>query len=346
MKQPIKCLVWDLDDTLWQGTLLEGGACRLRPGIKNILKQLDRRGILLSIASANDREDAQRMLGKRGVADVFLHPQIGWANKVASLQAIAKMLNLGLDTIGYIDNEPFEREQVQRMLPQVRTYRAEDYRDLPQRPEFRLRFKTKEGRRRRETYVQESVRRQMKQRLGMSQREFLDWCKTEVTFRKAESRDRERILELLHRTHQLNATGKIYRESQVRRFLERTDHRVYVAELKDRFVDYGTIGVAICACSGETWRLVSFILSCRVLGRGVGSVFLAWLQRQARIEGAETMEGAYVPQPRNHRMYVLYAMSGFKPARQNGDGSVIFSRTCRATYSRPEWMMVRERDVA
>jgi len=177
----------------------------------------------------------------------------------------------------------------------------------------------------------------------MKQREFARWCKTEMTFRKPQAGDQARILELLHRTHQLNATGKIYSESQVRKFLTHRGYQVFVADLKDRFVDYGTIGVAICSCNGTTWRLISFLLSCRILGRGVGNVFLNWLQRRARDEGVDTLEGLYVPAQKNQRMRALFTLSNFKPVQQDVHSAIIFSRPCRKHFNPPDWITVHER---
>ena len=89
----IKCLIWDLDNTIWNGTLMEEDNCCLKPGIKSILKELDRRGILHSIASANDEDLAISVLNKKGIYDFFLYPQIKWSNKVASIQTISNKLN-------------------------------------------------------------------------------------------------------------------------------------------------------------------------------------------------------------------------------------------------------------
>src|SRR5437773_2649981 len=115
----IKCVVWDLDNTLWNGTLLEGDDVRLRDRVEEIIQALDARGILHSIASRNHAETALARLRELGLEEYFLYPQINWGSKAACIRAIGESLNIGLDTICFIDDQPFEIEEVKATLPQV-----------------------------------------------------------------------------------------------------------------------------------------------------------------------------------------------------------------------------------
>jgi FkbH-like protein len=344
MNALIKCLVWDLDNTIWKGTLIEKDRCRLKPGIKPILQELDRRGILLSIASANDEDEAAEALKRKGLYHFFLYPQINWSKKVTSLQTIARNLNIGLDAIGFIDDEPFELEQVRQILPSVSTYQAEDYKAILSKPEMNPRFRTKESSQRRNMYLQESIRADAQKKEGKSLREFLKSCRTQLTVREAVQDDLPRILELLHRTHQLNATGKIYNEEEIISFLSRPQFKMYVVELKDRFVDYGKIGVAICTCHPEKWEVLCFLLSCRVMTRGIGIFFLSWLQRRSYRSGAAELHGHYVPRERNHRMQMLYTLSGFRPFYRGEDGSIVFAKKCTGRLHQPDWLTIYEEE--
>lgn len=340
----IKCLVWDLDNTIWSGTLMEEDSCRLRPGIKSILEELDRRGILLSIASANDEDLAVSVLNKKGIYGFFLYPQINWSNKVVSIQKIADKLNIGLDSIGFVDDEPYEREQVRQIRPSIHTYPADDYKALLDKPELNPMFRTKESSQRRKMYMLESLRTKAQKQSGKSYKEFLKFCQMQMTIREAREKDLPRILELMHRTHQLNATGKIYNEDEVKSFLTDPNHRIYVVELKDRFVDYGKIGVAICKYDPEKWQLFSFFLSCRVLTRGIGYFFLSWLQHQAYKCGASEFEGNFMKRERNHRMQMLYTLSGFRPKQQMGMDSVLFAKKCQGYLHKPDWFTLQTED--
>src|SRR5258708_39532021 len=125
-KSGIKCVVWDLDGTLWQGTLLEGDDLILTPGMKGVIQELDNRGILQSIASKNDYVVAWEKLAAFGLDEYFLHPQINWANKSDSIKAIADKLGIGLDTFVFVDDQAFERDEVRYFLPEVATIDAAD----------------------------------------------------------------------------------------------------------------------------------------------------------------------------------------------------------------------------
>jgi len=344
MSNVVKCLVWDLDNTIWSGTLLEKDRCRLKPGIRSILDELDLRGILQSIASANDEDLAVAALSQKGIAQLFLYPQITWSKKVSCIQTIARKLNIGLDSMGFIDDEPYELEQVRQILPSVRIYPAKDYKTLLVRPDFSPLFRTRESSQRRKMYVQESARSEEQKSYGKSQKEFLNYCRTHLTIREATERDLPRILELMHRTHQLNSTGKIYSEMEVRSFLISLKFKVYVVELKDRFVDYGKIGVAICVRRPDRWEVFSFLLSCRVLTRGIGYFFLSWLGHQAYKCGVRELVGTFIKRERNQRMQMLYTLSGFRPKKQMDDGSVIFVKKCDGHFHKPDWFTLHSGD--
>ena len=112
-RRKIKCVVWDLDNTLWSGTLLEGDEVHLRDGVREIIHALDARGILHSIASRNHAESALARLRELDLEEYFLYPQINWGSKAASIRTIAESLNIGLDSICFIDDQPFELAEVQ-----------------------------------------------------------------------------------------------------------------------------------------------------------------------------------------------------------------------------------------
>ena len=125
----VKCVVWDLDNTIWDGILLETDdlkQLKLRAEVLKVIQELDRRGILQSVSSKNDMEMAWPVVEKLGIAEYFLYPQIHWNAKSESIRQIAKSLNIGIDSLVLIDDSIFERKQVQSELPQVRTYDVDD----------------------------------------------------------------------------------------------------------------------------------------------------------------------------------------------------------------------------
>jgi len=119
IQSSIKCVVWDLDNTLWKGVLLEDENVELRPEVCRIIKALDERGILHSVASKNDYLYATAKLKEFGLLEYFLYPQISWNTKVKGIETIAASLNIGLDSIALIDDQAFERDEVTHTLPMI-----------------------------------------------------------------------------------------------------------------------------------------------------------------------------------------------------------------------------------
>ena len=118
-QKKIKCVVWDLDNTIWEGVLLENEHVQLKNNVQGILDELDKRGILLSIASKNIQDKACHKLKEFGILDYFIYPQINWNTKSSSIKKIAASINIGLDTIAFVDDQPFELEEVGFTLPEV-----------------------------------------------------------------------------------------------------------------------------------------------------------------------------------------------------------------------------------
>jgi FkbH-like protein len=294
----------------------------------------------MSVASANDYDPASTRLKELGLWGFFLHPQIGWDNKVRSVRTIARRLDVAIESLAFIDDEPFELAQIRSLLPGVLTLPAGEYRSLPRRPEFNPPHITQESRRRRSMYVAAAARKRAAETARMNRIEFLRWTKTSITVRCASLGDVPRILELLNRTSQLNATGIVYNNREIAGFLQDRGYRCYVAELTDRFADYGTIGVSVCRVERTTWRLICFLLSCRVLNRGISSALLGWMHNAALRGGARTLEVCYVPRPRNRSMYVLLKFNGFSPTECNSTGVSVLTRSLRDEIRFPAWLAV------
>lgn len=332
----IKILVWDLDNTLWRGTLAEGDDVRLRPGVLEVLKTLDERGILHSIASRNDHDDAMARLGALGVVDYFLHPQIDWGAKSAALPRIAEALNLGLDAFGFIDDQPFERAEVRHVHPQVTVYAAEDLAGLLECQELTPRFITGESALRRGMYVAESARKTLEDSFAGPQEDFLSGLEMRMTIQPARPEDLRRAEELTVRTNQLNATGYTYSYEELDVFRSSAEHLLLVASLDDRFGTYGKIGLALIEQQDRVWTLKLLLMSCRVMSRGVGSVLLAYVQTLARDADA-SLEAEFVKTARNRQMYVTYKFGGFAEVDRRGD-VIVFRHDPRKIQPFPDYV--------
>ena len=150
--QQIKCVIWDLDNTVWEGVLSEGGAGVLKPGVEKTILELDRRGIIQSVSSKNDFDNAKKVLEERGLWEYFLCPQISWNNKSEGIGRILDLLNIKPEATAFVDDSAFERDEVRYVHPNVRVYDALETEDLPEKPEFQVRFITEDAVRRREMY--------------------------------------------------------------------------------------------------------------------------------------------------------------------------------------------------
>jgi FkbH-like protein len=327
-----KCLVWDLDNTLWEGVLLEG-SFRLRREVVETIAELDHRGILHSIASRGDEDLAMAALRENRLDGFFLVPQINWFAKSQNILTISKKLQISLDAIAFIDDEPFEREQVAYMLPSVLTIASEKAQELPDRAEFSPGEITREAEHRRHFYRAE-IRRDLAEREYATREDFLLSCKMQLTVRPMTGDDIPRVLELMTRTHQLNTTGLIWdRTALVEAFHGRPGGTaVMVGELRDRFGWYGIIGTAIMDTMQSSWRLKYLAVSCRVMGRGIERAFLASLVHTALGRGNTSPEAEFRDTGKNRMMRALYQMMGFTATGETGDAGTLIFR------ARPDWL--------
>ncbi|QFZ21327.1 HAD-IIIC family phosphatase [Saccharothrix syringae] len=318
----VKCLVWDLDDTLWDGVVLEGDRPVPRPEAVVALACLDERGILHAVAGRGDRPAALAHLAEHGLDRMFCALEVGWGAKSAAVRRIAAELNIGLDTVAFTDNDAAELAEVAAALPQVRCYPAEQVGRLASLPEFRPGPVTPESRGRRQAYLTERDRAEAERGFDGSAAEFLASLGLELTVAEATEADLERARELTVRTHQLNTTGVTYDVAELRALCASPGHDVLVARLRDRFGDYGAIGLAVVAHVGGDAVLELLLMSCRVMSRGVGSVLLGDIVRDALARGRRPV-ARFVRTPVNQVMLVTLRFAGFEPVERDGDRVVL-----------------------
>ncbi len=337
----VKVLVWDLDETLWSGTLLEGDDVRLRPGVEEVLTTFDHRGILQSVASKNDSTAALAKLQELGVADYFIYPQIGWSAKSQSVERIAASINIGLDTVAFIDDQPFEREEVAHAHPQVRTLDADEVESLSERPDFIPRFITDESAIRRRMYQADIERQQVEEEFTGPQEEFLAGLGMRFTLGPARQEDLKRAEELTVRTHQLNTTGYTYSYDELADLRCSPDHLLLVADLVDKYGTYGKIGLALVEKGREVWTLKLLLMSCRVMSRGVGTIMLHHILALARDAGVRLL-AELRPNDRNRMMLVTYRFAGFRELERRGD-LMIFENDLKSIQPFPDYVDVQVR---
>nr|WP_062339548.1 HAD-IIIC family phosphatase [Herbidospora sakaeratensis] len=306
----VKCLVWDLDNTLWQGTLLEDGDVRLPDEVRAVIVELDSRGILQSVASKNDHDLAWKKLEELGVAEYFLVPRIGWGRKSDAVMGIARDLQFALSTVAFVDDTPTERAEVNYHAPEVRCYTEQDVLSLIGLPEFSPEVVTVDARRRREMYRANALRTEEQESFDGPDEDFLRSLDLVMEIRRADDDDLSRVEELTLRTSQMNATGVHYPDRVLRGLLADPAHEVLTITLTDRFGPHGAVGVLLLERHPGVWRLKLLATSCRVVAFGAGTVLLNWLVDQAAQAGVH-LAADFRPTDRNRMMEIAYRFAGF-----------------------------------
>jgi FkbH-like protein len=307
-----KVLVWDLDETLWTGTLAEDGPAGVtpRPAAVAAIKALDARGVLQSIASKNDPDEGLEALRRHRLADYFLYPEINWGPKSQSIARIAQRLDLSLDSFVFIDDQPFERAEVQAGQPKVRTLAHTDVVRLLDHPWFDHPA-TPESARRRSLYQAEAQRTVAMESVGGDYLGFLRASDLALDIRPLARRDAARVHELSQRTNQLNFTGAKLALDQIEAMTEPNARRARLTlRCADRYGDYGLIGFA--ELDLEAGELTAFFMSCRVQRKRVEHAVFAHLAGLLRAAGRDRFRVRFCATERNAASVRLLEDLGFE----------------------------------
>ena len=313
----IKCLVFDLDCTLWEGVLSEGGGKELIRGMKEFVLELDRRGIIMSIASKNEEKAAADNLRKFGLDEYFLCPRISWNAKSESIKEIIRDLGIKEGSVGFLDDNEFERDEVTHTLPDVRVYDAPDFEKLLALPEFNPSFITEDASNRRKMYRADFARRTDEANYSGSSEDFLNTLGMRLVISDVKESDLQRVEELTVRTHQLNSTGYTYGYDELKSFISSKKHIFKVASLTDRYGDSGKVGIFLMEKGETAYTLKLLIVSCRVMSRGIGTALLTSAVRIAARDNRK-LTAEFRETEHNRIMYITYKMMGFDETEENG----------------------------
>jgi FkbH-like protein len=335
-----KCLVLDLDNTLWGGIVGEDGLEGIQLGagpsgeafvaFQEYILELKQKGVLLAVASKNNEADAR---------DVFLkHPDmrlrlediaafaVNWDNKASNLRRIAHELNLGLDSLVFVDDSAAECALIRRELPQV------DVIQLPTEPSrlvrrlsdylgFETLALTREDRARTEQY---QARAEIERRAGSTADlpAFYRSLVMRAVCAPFDELNIARIAQLVAKTNQFNLTTRRYSADVLRGFMADREYVGLYMKLKDRFVDHGLIAVALARQAGNTLDIDSFLMSCRVIGRTVETAMLAAVCEAAKQRDCVRLRGTYIPTSKNALVAEFYPSHGFQVAKSTRGASV------------------------
>ena len=354
-----KCVVVDLDGTLWGGVVGEVGPDGIQlgpvaPGIEFVdfqeaLLNLTKRGILLAVCSKNNPDDVMPVLREHKHMvlreEHFAAVRINWRNKAENLREIAEELNIGLDSFVFLDDNPVERELIRQMLPQVLTIElprdASQYRPtLESLSDFELLALTKEDEQRASQYRANRQRQALELSSG-SLDDYLHSLEIRAEIARAEGHHVPRLVQMLNKTNQFNTTTRRYQTPEIERFVASPDHRVYVLEVADRFGEHGLVGSAIVRRERDAWRIDNVLLSCRVMGLSVETVLLKRIYDAARLHDAARLVGEFIPTAKNGPTADFYRRHGFQLAGEV-DGAQAWTLDPRVDrIEDPAWIAVK-----
>lgn len=340
-RSPAKCLVLDLDNTLWGGVLGDDGLASIilgddYPGsvfkdFQQALLGYRRRGFLLALASKNDPGQVREALDDHPEmvlrTDHFAAIEVGWGPKPASLRRIAEKLNIGLDALVFVDDNPVERATVKAELPMVgvvelpnepigyvaalRAFEALD------RPRLLAEDRSRAG-----FYVDEAGRQEVRE-AAPSVEHFLADLGMVARVGACDAGTIERIHQLVHKTNQFNLTTRRHKLENLQRLAAAPGAAVLWLRLGDRFGDMGLVCVGIVTCAaGDLWEIDTLLMSCRVMGRRVEDAFLAYLAERAAACGARHLRGVYRKTARSTPVRDFYSERGFTLVSHDEEGSV------------------------
>lgn len=327
---PSKCLVLDLDNTLWGGVLGESDHEGIQLGhaypgnvfraFQRAVLQLYRRGVILAVNSKNNEGEVEEVF--RSHPDMVLRPEhfacvkANWRDKPENMLEIAQELNIGVDSLVFFDDDPVERERMRQVLPQVRTL------EVPRDPTAYVRVLydsrvfdkvswTEEDRRRGVMYRSEAARARL-ERSATSLAEFLASLEMTVAVRPVDESSFARALDLIHKTSQFNLTTRRHSAGRLTEMLADPAFGVFCLRAGDRFGDHGIVGLAIVHLHDACARLDTLLLSCRVIGRSVETAFLSFLADWASARGAKILDGEFIRTAKNAPAEDVLRRHGFQ----------------------------------
>ena len=331
-----KCLVLDLDNTLWGGVLGEDGVSGIRIGgdypgkaflfFQEALLQLSRSGVILAVCSKNNEADVLEAWEQNPYLvlrkEHFAAWRINWNDKAANLRELADELNIGLDSFVFLDDNPAERELIRQLLPMVSVpeFPAQPY-ELPAffaqcvEDYFRVYSVTEEDRQKVAQYKANAARSRAQQSFS-DLASFLESLDIRITIAGADVFNIPRIAQMTQKTNQFNLTTKRYTDSDIRGFVA-AGWKVWCIRVEDRFGDNGITGVILV--DGDS--IDSLLLSCRILGKGIEQAFLKAVLSRLKDEGVGKVRARYCPTAKNAQVRDFYERCGFTcTAEEPGGG--------------------------
>ena len=323
----VKCVVWDLDNTLWTGILVEDGPekVKIKGEVVDVVRALDRRGIVSSICSKNDFDKAWAKLQDFGVAQYFVFPQINWRPKSENLKALARVMNIGLDALAFIDDSAHERGEVGEHLPMVRVYDEKNVERLLGEDCFNPPVSAESGNRR-ISYLAEMDRKRMESDFVGSHEDFLKNCEISLELMPVKDETvRRRCWELVNRTNQLTLAAHRYDENEF------SELDGYAIRCRDKYGDYGIVGFISVTYERDMAFIREFVMSCRVAKKLCEQSVVLAVAKKCRSDGIVKLVAEIVPTGRNGALIEAFTVMPFVKKAQ-GDATIRMEIDCGADF--------------
>lgn len=321
-----KCLILDLDNTLWGGVLGEEGIDGIKIGgdypgkaflyFQEAVSQLAKTGVILAVCSKNNENDVLEVWERNPYnilrRDAFAAYRINWTDKATNIKELSLELNIGLDSMVFVDDNPTERELVKQMLPMVSVpeFPSQPY-ELPMffkylvETFFKVYSLTDEDKKKTEQYKANAARL-LAQNSFTNLDDFIRSLNIKITIEAANEFNIQRIAQMTQKTNQFNLTTKRYTDVDLRNFIA-NGWKIWCISVSDKFGDSGITGTVMI----EENTIDTFLLSCRILGKGIETVFLAKVLSMVAETGINTLKATYVPTPKNTQVKTFYDKCGF-----------------------------------
>lgn len=334
-----KCIVLDLDNTLWGGVLGEDGISGIQigdvyPGLafrtfQEQLQEAKNNGVILAVCSKNNLEDVLEAFAKnpymRLKENDFSCVRANWLNKAENIQSIAQELNIGIDSLVFIDDNPVEREIVKQVLPEVEVPEFPDnpY-DLPAfftkvwDEHFKIFELTNEDRSKTEQYNENRKRTEEKRRF-VNFDDYLGSLEMVLYPKEADEFSAVRVAQMTQKTNQFNLTTRRYEVSDIQSFIDE-NHLVFHMAVSDKFGDSGITLLSIVKIEGDQAEIDVLLLSCRILGRGIEGEFLKLLLNQLMKRNVKRVNSSYLPTKKNGQTKDFFEKMGFEVIEEKPDG--------------------------
>jgi FkbH-like protein len=354
-----KCLVLDCDNTLWGGVIGEDGLAGIKLGtthpgscyqaFQREILNLHDRGVIVTLCSKNNEADVLEVFRQHPETilreEHFAAWQINWDDKVTNLKRLAQNLNIGLDSLVFVDDSQFECDLVREQLPQVAVVQlpadpSAFTSTLSVRAFFDSLTFSDEDRERNRMYRDETQRKELFEISG-SLESYLLGLQMIAEIGNPTDINIPRVAQLTQKTNQFNVTTRRYSEGEIRAFVESDSADVFFLRLSDRISDLGLVGVAIVKYSGSQAEIDSLLLSCRAIGRGAEDALLAHLLTTAKSRGCIKMLSKFIPTKKNAMAADFYQRHGFKLSTDTSLGTEWELSLAQESFPTPGWIKIK-----